>query len=102
MEDSRLQTPFLSDLTDSMHLDLNSNIEELSENLCTDFGDIKPICEHLIISTTNIRYRTIYMAILKNNPSLIDQNLRPTNTDTCDGCKNAVQSGKDFSLNALV
>ncbi len=102
MEDPQSPIPFLSDLTNSVHLDLNSNIEDLSENICANFEDVKPICEHLIGSTTNIRYKNIYMALLKNNPSLIDQNLRPLNANTCDACKNAVQSGKNFSLNALV
>ena len=101
-EDSQLQIPFISDLADTINLDLNSNIQDLSENICGDFGELKPICEHLIISTTNVGHRNIYMAILKNNPSLIDENLHPTSANTCEECKNFVHAGRTYSIETLV
>jgi hypothetical protein len=82
--------------------DLDASIQDLSENLCSSFDEFKPICEQVFISTETTRYLNVYMALLKNNPAFIDQDFREHSTDTCDGCKNAVQSSKNFSLNALV
>jgi hypothetical protein len=42
------------------------------------------------------------MALLTNNPKLIDEDLHEQTTDTCDGCKNAVQSSKDVWVHTLV
>jgi hypothetical protein len=81
---------------------VDSAMEDLANNLCFDFGNLKPICEHLISSLENIRYKHVYMAFLENNTSLIDQDFREQSTDTCDGCKNAVESGKTFWINSLV
>jgi len=52
------------------------------------------------------RYNYVYMSLLKNNPKLIDDDIREqmstkVNTNACDACKNAVQSSKDFWNNAL-
>ena len=49
----------------------------------------------------------VVVALLKNDPKLIDDDLREqrtskVNADVCDGCKNAVQSTKIFWNNALV
>ena len=65
------------------------------------------MCEHLMASPQAHRYGYVYMALLTNNPKLIDDDLREqmatkVNTDVCDSCKNAVQSSKDFWSNALV
>jgi len=65
------------------------------------------MCEHLMASPEGHRYAPIYMAILKNNPKLIDDDLREqmqtkANINVCDSCKNAVQSSKDFWENAIV
>jgi len=65
------------------------------------------MCEHLISSIQGHRYAYVYSALLKNNPKLIDDDLREqmstnVNADVCDSCKNAVQTSKDFWGNALV
>jgi hypothetical protein len=65
------------------------------------------MCEHLMSSVQGQRYTYVYLALLKNNPKLIDDDLREqmatkVNTDVCDSCKNAVQTSKDFWGNALV
>jgi hypothetical protein len=76
-------------------------------DICSEFGQFKSICEHLMISEKSQRYEYLYSALLKNNPKLIDDDLREqmatnVNSDVCDSCKNAVQSSKDFWGNALV
>jgi len=83
------------------HSDLESSIQDLSDKLCSNFKELKPICKHMI-SIQNTRYINVYMALLQNNPTLIDNDLHEQSTDTCDGCKNAIQSGKDFWINSLV
>ncbi|CAF0969540.1 unnamed protein product [Rotaria sordida] len=93
--------PFLSKLMTTFYLNFGSSIEKFSDNLCLNFGDLKPICEHLMGSTQSTHYINIYMALLKNDPKLIDDVLRKPKTDTCDKCKNATQSSKDFLLNEL-
>jgi hypothetical protein len=82
--------------------DLEASIQDSSDNLCSNFGELKPICEHVMTSTQNTRYMNVYMALLKNDPTFIDNDLREQSTDTCDGCKNAIQSSKDFWINSLV
>ena len=78
-----------------------------SSNLCSQFGQMKPMCEHLMASPLSQRYTNVYLALLKNNPKLVDDDLRahlatkPT-VDICTACKNAVQSSKDFWTNSLV
>jgi len=74
----------------------------LSDNLCSNFENLKPICEHLLTSRQSDRYLNVYMAILKNNSTFIDEDLQKLNSNTCDACKNSVQSSKDFWINALV
>jgi hypothetical protein len=83
------------------HSDLESSIQDLSDKLCSNFNELKPICKHMI-SIQNTRYMNVYMALLKNNSTLIDNDLHEQSTDTCDGCKNAVKSSKDFWINSLV
>ncbi len=65
------------------------------------------MCEHLMASPQAHRYGYVYMALLTNNPKLVDDDLREqmatkANANVCDACKNAVQSAKDFWSNALV
>ncbi|CAF3652448.1 unnamed protein product [Adineta steineri] len=74
---------------------------ELPDDICSNFGDLKTICTHLLTSKQSARYGNIYMAFVKNNLTIIDEDLRAQNTDSCDTCKNAVQSSKDFWLNTL-
>jgi len=81
---------------------LESSIQDLSDKLCSNFEELKPICEHVITSIQNTRYFNVYMALLKNDQTLIDNDFREQITDTCDGCKNAIQSSKDFWINSLV
>ena len=76
-------------------------------DICSEFGQFKSICEHLMISEQSQRYEYLYSALLKNNPKLIDDDLREqmatnSNSDVCESCKNAVQTSKDFWGNALV
>lgn len=82
--------------------DFESAIEDLSAKICSNFGKMDQICEQIVTSKDNIRYFNVYMALLQKNTSLIDNDLREQSTDTCDGCKNAVQSSKDFWINSLV
>ncbi|CAF3317643.1 unnamed protein product, partial [Rotaria sp. Silwood2] len=77
-----------------------------SNDVCSEYGQLKPMCEHLLASPQSHRYAYMYMALLKNNPKLIDDDLREqmtskVNVDVCDSCKNSVQSSKDFLNNAL-
>jgi regulatory protein YycI of two-component signal transduction system YycFG len=78
-----------------------------AHNICSEYGQLKSMCEHLMISVNSRRYAYVYLALLKNNPKLMDDDLREQmetkiNTNVCDSCKNAVQSSKDFWNNALV
>ncbi|CAF3821446.1 unnamed protein product, partial [Rotaria sordida] len=113
-EHSSQSTPFLSRLLISSHQHIGSSIEALdqrleaglSSDICFQYGQLRPMCEHLIASPDSHRYAHIYMALLKNNPKLIDDDLRQqitsnVNVDVCDSCKNAIQSSKDFLNNAL-
>jgi hypothetical protein len=79
----------------------------LSSDICFQYGQLTPMCDHLMASPQGQRYAYVYMALLKNDRKLIDDDLREqmstkVNTDVCDTCKNAVQSSKDFWNNALV
>ncbi|CAF3349410.1 unnamed protein product [Rotaria sp. Silwood2] len=93
--------PYLSKLMTTFYLNFGSSIEKFSDNLCLKFGDLKSICEHIMASTESDHYVKIYMAFLKNNPKLIDDDLRKQKTDACDQCKNATQSSKDYLMNEL-
>ena len=78
-----------------------------SHDICSTFGQLKPICEHLLASAQGHRYAYVYKALLQNNHKLVDDDLREqlatkANTDVCTACKSAVQSGKDFWINSLV
>ena len=88
--------PFLSDLL------TQSSINAIADTLCSEFGDLKPICDHLITSSESTQYAKVYLALLKNNSTIIDKDFRNEDLDTCDSCKNAVQTSKDFWLNSLV
>ncbi|CAF1514559.1 unnamed protein product, partial [Adineta steineri] len=77
-----------------------------SHDICAEFGESKTMCEHIMISANNHRYASVYMALLKNNPKLIDDDLREqmstnVHADVCQSCKDAVQSSKDFWGNNL-
>ncbi|CAF3582670.1 unnamed protein product [Rotaria socialis] len=78
----------------------------LSSDICFQYGQLRPMCDHLLASPQGHRYANVYMAILKNNPKLIDDDLREqmatkATTNFCDSCKNAIESSKDFLNNAL-
>ena len=78
-----------------------------AHNICSEYGQLKTMCEHLMISVESRRYAKVYLAVLTENPKLIDDDLREqmqtkVNADVCTSCKNAVQSSKDFWKNALV
>ena len=108
-------TSFQSRLSDNPHHHVGSSIESLdqrlevslSSDLCFQFGQMKPMCDQLMASPLSQRYANVYLALLKNNPKLVDDDLRahlatkPT-VDICTACKNAVQSSKDFWTNSLV
>jgi hypothetical protein len=79
----------------------------ISSDICFQYGQLRPMCEHLMASPQGHRYGYVYLALLKNNRKIIDDDLREqmqtkVNIDVCDSCKNAVQSSKDFWKNALV
>ena len=85
------------------------SLEERLEahNICSEYGQLKKMCEDLLISVDNRRYAKIYLALLTNNLKLVDDDIREqlqttVNADICNSCKNAVQSSKDFWKNALV
>ena len=81
---------------------LDAAMDEISQNLCADLGDFQLPCQHLTTFKDNARYHQIYLTFLKNQMSLIDEDFRAQITNTCDGCKKAVQTSKDFWTNALV
>ncbi|CAF3915477.1 unnamed protein product [Adineta steineri] len=77
-----------------------------AHDICAEFRESKTMCEHIMISVNNHRYAYIYMSLLKNNPKLIDDDLREqmstdVHADVCQSCKDAVQSSKDFWGNNL-
>ncbi|UJR26420.1 hypothetical protein I4U23_007752 [Adineta vaga] len=77
-----------------------------AHDICSEFGHSKTICEHLMTSVDSRRYAYVYLSLLTNNPTLIDEDLREhlstkVNADVCQSCKNAVQSTKDFWANSL-
>ncbi|CAF3793085.1 unnamed protein product [Rotaria sp. Silwood1] len=113
-EHSSQSTPFLSRLLINSYQHIGSSIEALdqrleaalSSDICFKYGQLRPMCEHLIASPQSHRYAYMYMALLTNNPKLIDDDLRQqmttkVNVDVCDSCKNSVQASKDFLNNAL-
>ncbi len=78
-----------------------------AHNICSEYGQFKAICQHLMNSVNSPRYAHVYLTLLKNDRKLIDDDLREqvqtkVNTDVCTSCKNAVQSSKDFWKNSLV
>ncbi|CAF4491466.1 unnamed protein product, partial [Rotaria socialis] len=84
------------------------NLDERLQSIdvCSDYGQLKSMCEHILVSSQGHRYTNVYMAILKNNPKLIDVDLREqlsikANADLCGSCKNAIASSKMFLNNAL-
>ena len=87
---------------------LNLRFEtSLKTDLCFQYGQLRPICEHIMASPNSRRYAYMYRAILQNNPKLFDDDLREqlstsVNTDVCTACKNTAQSAKDFWINAVV
>lgn len=78
-----------------------------AHKICSEYGTLKDMCEHLMISVNSHRYARVYLAVLTNNPKLIDDDLREqmqtkVSADVCTSCKNAIQSSKQFWKNALV
>ncbi len=78
-----------------------------AHEICSEYGQFKTICEHLINSVDSHRYVHVYLALLKNDRKLIDDDLRENiqtklNADVCESCKNAVESSIDFWKNTLV
>lgn len=110
------QTPlYLSRLLINAQQHVGSSIEALDErfetalstDICFQYGQLRPMCEHLLSSPKNHRYNYVYMALLKNNPKLIDDDLREqmatsVNADVCASCKDSIESSKTFLNNALV
>jgi hypothetical protein len=47
-----------------------------SNNICSEYGHLKSMCEHLMTSVQSRRYAYVYSALLQNNPKLIDDDLR--------------------------
>jgi hypothetical protein len=112
---SSQSTKYMSRLSADPYHHIGSDLEALdvrfeaalSSDICFQYGQLKPMCEHLLSSPQGHRYVYVYMAILKNNPKLMDDDLREqmetkVNTNVCDSCKNAVQSSKDFWNKASV
>lgn len=87
---------------------INDRLEAaITSDICFQHGQMRPMCEHLMASKEAHRYGYMYLAFLKNNPKLFDDDLREqmqtkTNADVCTSCKNAVQSAKDSWMNSLV
>ncbi|CAF1001411.1 unnamed protein product [Adineta ricciae] len=113
-EHSSQATGYLSRLLLNSNHHIGSSIEALDQRLeaglksdvCFQFGQLRPMCEHFIASPQAHRYAYAYMALLTNNPKLIDDDLREqmatdVHADVCQSCKNAVQSSKDFWISSL-
>lgn len=114
-EHSSQATGYLSRLLLNSNHHVGSSIEALDQRLeaglksdvCFQFGQLRPMCEHFIASPQAHRYAYAYMALLTNNPKLIDDDLREqmatdVHADVCQSCKDAVQSSKDFWITSLV
>ena len=99
---SERSIPFLSDLMSTTYTNLDSAMNEIAENLCADLGDFRLVCQQLTTFKDNARYHDVYLAFVKNQSERIDNDFRAQSTNTCDGCKKAVQTTKDFWINALV
>ncbi|CAF1099474.1 unnamed protein product [Adineta steineri] len=108
------QTAYMSHLLLKANNHIGSSIEGLDQRLeaalasdiCFQYGQLRPMCDHLMSSPQAHRYASVYMALLKNNPKLIDDDLREqmstdVHADVCQSCKDAVQSSKDFWGNNL-
>ncbi|CAF1319414.1 unnamed protein product [Adineta ricciae] len=88
--------PFITDLLANME----STVPAIN-NPCTSFGSSKTMCEHLLVSKQSARYMKVYIALLTGDANHIGEDFKNQQTSTCDACKNAVQSSKDFWTNAL-
>jgi len=78
----------------------------IRQDICFQYGQFRPMCEHLMASKQAHRFNYIYMSLLKNNPKLIDDDLREQleskpNQDVCSSCKQSVQTAIDFWKNSL-
>ena len=78
-----------------------------AHEICSEYGQFKTVCEHLLTSVDSHRYVRVYLALLKNDRKLIDDDLREKvqtklNADVCNSCKSAVESSIDFWKNTLV
>ena len=82
--------------------DFASSIEQFSNSLCSKFGNLKPVCEHLMVSVKHSRYIKIYMAVLKNDVPSVDHDLHQQQMNTCEQCKNVVQTTKTLWIDDLV
>jgi hypothetical protein len=79
----------------------------ISSDICFQYGQLRPMCEHLMASPQGHRYSYVYLALLTNNRKLIDDDIREqmqtkANDNVCDSCKDAVQSAKVYWKSALV
>ena len=75
-----------------------------------EFEQMQQLCIHLAASIDSRRYTNAYMAVLYNDSTWIDNELREQlqsaqvgiNADQCGSCKNVIQSSADFYLQILV
>lgn len=81
-----------------------------TKDVCNEFEHLQAICTQLAASVDGRRYAKMYMAMLHNDTTWIDNDIRETtelsqagsNTDTCETCKNIVQSSTTFNLQIVV
>jgi hypothetical protein len=81
-----------------------------TKDVCNEFKKWQALCIHLAASVDGRHYAKIYMAMLNNDTTWIDNDIRKeaqsvqvgSNVDLCGACKNVVQSSTTFYLQILV
>lgn len=81
---------------------IETNLETMTDNICSQFVILKTVCEHIMVSRLNVRYNKVYLALINNNRTIIDNDLLESKIDNCEQCESVVKSAKDFWTNALV
>ena len=91
---------------------LDVNLETyLTNDVCKDFESAQTLCIQVVASVDSRRFAKLYLSILHNEQTWIDQDLRQTAAraqqvngggDACEPCKNVMRSSLDFYRKNLV
>ncbi|CAF0857235.1 unnamed protein product, partial [Didymodactylos carnosus] len=88
---------------------LNKSLKTYIQNeVCLRYGQLAPLCKHIIGSVNSMEYEKVYLALLTKNTYYIRQDVdeklaehKRLNIDVCQGCKDVVQATKDFWTQAI-